>query len=878
MINHSPTDKAAPMPIMPADILHLDGEPHAVRPLHHALKGTLPDLPYVLRLLAENSLGVSPDGRGIAAILAQDGQTIRFRPSRLILQDMLALPLLLDLMLVREEVAMWGSVAGDMDISLPVDLIIDHSMTVEHWACADALAKNQTREFEVNRERFAFFKACEAQFEKLRVIPPGGGIMHQVNLEYLSCVTERLVGPGMPLLQADTVLGTDSHTPMVNGLGVLGWGIGGLDAERIIFGAPLTLNVPEVVGLRLKGKMPLGTTATDIALKAAQVLREAGVIGAFIELCGDGYATLSVPDRATIANMAPEYGATCLYCPIDEATLDYLKMTGRPSKLVKRVEAWARHQKCWRLPEEADAVIYDRVVDLDMNLLGRSLAGPSRPEQHIPLQTAPQLADALEARHAVSGADFDLGHDDVIIAAITSCTNTANPRNMVTAGLLARKAVARGLRAKPWVKTSLSPGSRVVAAYLRDSGLLGDLETLGFHLTGFACTTCNGMSGPLTPEIEQTITDNDLNCAAVLSGNRNFAGRIHPLAAKNVLAAPPLVVAYAIAGSLHAELSAAPLGYDAMGAPTTLDDLWPSEEEIGAILDAYAGPGTYRDIYNKVSEVSSEWTALGSDGAFSWPEGSTYITRPPFLDGVPENAPESHDIVGARALVVLGDNITTDHISPAGYIPADSAAGAYLLERGVARADFNSFGTRRGSNAIVERSTFSSIRLQNELVPEREGSWTRVFPSGQVMKVFEAVRHYRSTHTPLIVIAGKSYGGGSSRDTAAKAPKLAGVRAVLAESFERIHRSNLISMGIAPLEFPDGLTRRSLKLGGSEVFGIRISEGLETAILNIIRKDGIEEEHDMILRLDNAVERETFRHGGALPEALRQQLAGLNAG
>lgn len=856
------------MPNATNEILLVNGTPHSARPLRRALGSAMPSLPYSLRILAENSLGLDPHGADISAILSRSDQSIRFRPSRLILQDMLALPLLLDLMLLREEVVGHGGSGRAMDMSLPVDLIIDHSMTVENWASADALAKNQNREFEVNRERFAFFKACEAQFEKLRVIPPGGGIMHQVNLEYLSCVTELLEVPGAPLLQADTVLGTDSHTPMINGLGVLGWGIGGLDAERIIFGSPLTLNVPEVVGLRLKGEMPLGTTATDIALKAAQILRDTGVIGAFIELCGDGYSSLSVPDRATLANMAPEYGATCLYCPIDSATLDYLRMTGRPSELVLRVEAWARHQGLWRQPDEAEGIVYDRIVELDLNQLGRSVAGPARPEQHVPLAAAArQLASPPGTRHAVIGTDFDLGHDDVVIAAITSCTNTANPRNMVTAGLLARKAVQRGLVTKPWVKTSLSPGSRVVAAYLRDSGLLADLECLGFHLTGFACTTCNGMSGPLSTEIEKTITDNELSCTAVLSGNRNFVGRIHPLAEKNVLAAPPLVVAYALAGSMNVDLASEPLAFDTTGTPITLEDLWPLEEEVTAILDTYAGPGTYRDIYNRVSDVSPEWTAL-SDGAFSWSKDSTYITRPPFLDDLPPE-PEASNLKGMRPLVILGDNITTDHISPAGYIPSDSAAGRFLLEKGVVQADFNSYGTRRGSNEIVKRSTFSSIRLQNELVPDREGSWTRVFPSGEIRTIFDAVLTYEASQTPLIVIAGLNYGGGSSRDTAAKAPKLAGVRAVLAESFERIHRSNLISMGIAPLLFPAGITRRSLALTGAELYDVDISKDLRKATLIIIRKDGTKQKQDLVLALNNMAERETFRHGGALPEALR---------
>ena len=629
------------------------------------------------------------------------------------------------------------------------------------------------------------------------------------------------------------------------------------------------MNVPEVVGLRIEGSLSHQATATDIALTAARRLRDAGVVGAFVELCGDGYKSLSVPDRATIANMAPEYGATCVYCPIDESVSQYLRMTGRRTSHIARVETWARHQGLWR---EADENIeYDRIVNLDLSKVGRTVSGPARPDEKMPLLDAPKrLAKGAGARIPVPGQAFDLGHDDVIIAAITSCTNTANPRNMVIAGLVARNAVRRGLRTKPWIKTSFSPGSRVVAAYLRDSGLQADLDALGFHLTGFACTTCNGMSGALRPENEEAIKAHDLQCAAVLSGNRNFAGRIHPLAAKNVLASPPLVVAYALAGSLKCDVAQGALGHSEDGNPVKLDDLWPDEAEVDEILDRYAGPESYRAIYRSVSDVSEGWSELPASDRFVWPMDSTYISRPPYLDEMPDTPEPILSMTGLRPLVILGDNITTDHISPSGFIPKDSAAGQFLQSRGVHEVDFNSYGTRRGCNDLVVRSTFSSIKLQNKIVPDCEGSWTKVFPDGQVVSVFCAIEHYRAVGTPLIVIAGKSYGTGSSRDTAAKAPKLAGIHAVVAESYERIHRSNLINMGIAPLLFPKGVTRETLMLDGSETFDLELSEGLEDARLTICQPDGSREVQSLMFAFLNDAERETYRHGGALPEAARK--------
>lgn len=861
----------------PLGTLNSGSGPFRYHPLQDQIGQKLDNLPFALRIMAENNMRHDQD---LKPLLARDAAPVSIFPSRLILQDMLALPMLLDVMVLREEAVKRGGRAADIDMELPVDLVIDHSMTLEDWAHPGALVHNQTREFEINFERFAFFKACERQFSRLRVIPPGGGIMHQVNLEFLAQVAETQGCNGkLPIVAADIVLGADSHTPMINGLGVLGWGIGGLDAERIMFGKPLVINAPQVVGLEIAGKLSDEVTATDLALHVAELLRAIGVVGKFVELLGSGYENLTVPDRATIANMAPEYGSTCVYCPIDEQTIRYLRQTGRKPDHVALVEKWARAQFLWRDPERDREIEFEQVIRFDLGAVGRSVSGPARPEQRLDLSRAPGcLAQPNTTRRtgrvAVTGHAFDLGDDDVIIAAITSCTNTANPRNMITAGLVACKAVDLGLSTKPWVKTSLAPGSRVVAKYLRESGLQSGLDALGFHVAGFACTTCNGMSGPLVPAIEKAIKRNDLHCAAVLSGNRNFSGRIHPFAASNVLASPPLVVAYAIAGTLQKDIGAHALGLGKHGEPVFLADLWPDQTEVDRILSAFAGPDTYRDSYENVHDVSARWSALNVDEhTFQWDPNSTYVTRPPYCDGVEIDRDSASDLAGLRPLVILGDNITTDHISPSGYITATSAAGQFLLSRGVSEKDFNSFGTRRGSNDIVVRSTFSSLRLRNLMLDSREGPFTRVYPEGDAVTIFEAVERYRTRGEQLIVFAGANYGGGSSRDTAAKAPWLAGVRAVVAQGFERIHRSNLINMGIAPLEFHDGMNAQSLRLDGSEVFDLAFAKGLDSARLAVCRQGSVRQKIVLRLRLDNEMERKTFRNGGLLPEMLRQQSA-----
>ncbi|WP_316863240.1 aconitate hydratase AcnA [uncultured Cohaesibacter sp.] len=830
----------------------------------------VPRLPISLRILAENVM--RQDVGQLDAITGRMAHTVAFRPSRLILQDMLGLPLLVDMMAMKSRIEEAGGDPARVDMRLPVDMMVDHSMTVAHWASQSALALNQKREFEVNRERFAFIKACEEQFPNLRVVPPGGGIMHQVNLEYLGQVVS-IDGQDSNLLIADTCLGTDSHTTMINGLSVLGWGIGGLEAEAIMFGEFTTVNVPRVIGLEVIGTRPDHITATDIALTIAEKLRNVGVVDCFVELFGSGYDQLDVADRATIANMSPEYGSTTLFCPCDDHTLRYLRETGRKPDHVALVEAYNKQQRFWFDPDNR-SIDFDQVVTLDLGRIARSVAGPSKPEERITLEDVPsRLVDRDEMnkrrRVAVKAGEHDIGDGDVIIAAITSCTNTANPRNMITAGLIARNAVAKGMTIKPHVKTSLAPGSRVVAHYLEKAGLLRPLCQLGFDIVAFSCSTCNGMSGPLDPANEKAIVSQDIKGVAVLSGNRNFPGRIHPLASRNLIASPPLVIAYALAGTILLDIGTEPLGQDADGNLVMLDDLWPDQSELDAILAACILPEAYQANYQDISRINPHWNGLQpSSGSYQWAP-STYITFPPFIREIGEDRSPLPSLKGLRPLCLLGDSITTDHISPSGSIPKDSDAGQFLIAHGVEPRDFNSFGTRRGSSDIVIRSTFCNNRLKNEMVPDQEGSWTRLEPEGEIMTIFKAIETYQKRNQALIAVGGKEYGCGSSRDTAAKAPWLAGIRAVVAESFERIHRSNLVNMGIAPLCFPQGVSRLSLKLDGSELFDIALAEDLRSARMTIHRKDGSTDEVALDLRLYNDAEREIFRHGGLLPRFLR---------
>ncbi|MEM7442794.1 MAG: aconitate hydratase AcnA [Pseudomonadota bacterium] len=829
-------------------------------------------LPYSLRVLAENVARQDPNGPSLKKVVARDRGAVPFRPSRLILQDMLGLPLLVDIMAMRSAVEEQGGDPTGIDMTLPVDLVVDHSMTVNYWAEKQALPKNQLREFEVNRERFAFIKACEARFEHLRVIPPGGGIMHQVNLEFLAKVVD-VAASGSTLLAPDTNLGTDSHTPMINGLGVLGWGIGGLEAEAIMFGEATTVNVPRVIGLEVSGSPSDSVTATDIALTLAERLRAIGVVDCFVELFGPSYDRLTVADRGTIANMAPEYGATSVFCPADANTIRYLAETGRSEEHRQRVEAYNKAQGLW-FDQSDRSVEYDQVVQFDLGKIGRSVSGPSRPEQRIDLgkavsTLAPDGKSEAKRRVLVKGTGHTIGDGDVIVAAITSCTNTANPRNIILAGLIARNAVARGLSVKPHVKTSLAPGSRVVARYLEHSGLQKPLSALGFQIAAYSCTTCNGMSGALSPEHEAAIVENDIQGVAVLSGNRNFAGRIHPHASRNVLASPPMVVAYALMGTILKDMTSEPLGEGGDGKLVFLSDLWPAEDEVRAVIEAHLKSDDFLSNYTSIATVNEHWNGLDvSADHYDW-RPSTYVTFPPFVRSIDSRIAPVRSLRNLRPLAILGDSITTDHVSPSGTIGHDSDAAKFLVSKGVEPRDFNSFGTRRGSSDIVVRSTFANRRLRNELTPEHEGPWTRVEPEGRIASMFEAIEEYRERGQDLVVIGGKEYGCGSSRDTAAKAPWLAGIRAVIVESFERIHRSNLVNMGIAPLCFPEGVTRQTLQLNGTELFDIDLPEDLTSASLSIRRKDGSAETVPLDLRLYNDAERETFRHGGLLPRTYR---------
>jgi len=832
-------------------------------------------LPYALRILAENAARHSEGGAAMQDVGARDGAAVPFRPARLLLHDMLGIPALIDIMAMRNLLEEHGGDPSRVEMSLPVDLVIDHSMSINHWADKFALTQNMDREFDVNHERFAFLKACEARFPRLRVIPPGGGICHQVNLEHLG----QTVLPAQSdnrLLIPDSCLGTDSHTPMINALGIMGWGIGGLEAEAILFGETTPVNVPRVIGLDVTGTLADDVMATDVALVIAEKLRALGVVDTFVELFGAGYGALSVADRATIANMAPEYGSTMVFCPVDQRTIDYLKLTGRGAH-ADRTEAYCKAQNLWADGVDR-AIVYDDVVTLDLGTIGRSVSGPARPEQRIDLSEATTrltLEGETERRVPVTGSGHDIGDGDVIIAAITSCTNTANPRNMVTAGLLARNAVARGLTVRPHVKTSLAPGSRVVARYLADSGLQAALDALGFEVAAFSCSTCNGMSGPLHPAHEDAIKENDIKGVAVLSGNRNFAGRIHPLASRNMIASPPLVVAYALMGTILKDITTEPLGIASDGSPVLLSELWPSAEEVTTLVETHVTPTAFRDNYAKIGTVNDRWNAMDvGTGRYDWAP-STYISFPPFVREIEPTRTSLPPLKGLRPLAILGDSVTTDHISPSGIITPESEAGQFLQALGTDPGDFNSFGTRRGSSDVVIRSTFANYRLRNEMTPQKEGSWTRIEPEGEVTTIFKAIEVYLARRQKLVVIGGKDYGCGSSRDTAAKAPWLAGVRAVIAESYERIHRSNLVNMGIAPLCFPEGITRHTLGLDGTETYDIDLSSDLQAATLTLRRPDGQTATTPLDVRLYNDAERATFAEGGLLPRAFRGFLEGV---
>jgi aconitate hydratase len=875
--------------------LNVKGKNYAYYSLREAEKqiGDISRLPKSLKVLLENMLRFE-DGR---SVMAEDAQAvadwqkkktseheIAYRPARVLMQDFTGVPAVVDLATMREGIKRLGGKPQDVNPLVPVDLVIDHSVMVDAFGNGVAFQQNVDLEFERNGERYAFLKWGQKAFKNFRVVPPGTGICHQVNLEYLAkAVWTSTDTKGETVAYPDTLVGTDSHTTMVNGLAVLGWGVGGIEAEAAMLGQPVSMVIPDVVGFKLTGQLPEGATATDLVLTVTQMLRKKGVVNKFVEFYGAGLDHLSLADRATIANMAPEYGATCGFFPIDDETLHYLDFTGRDADTVALVEAYAKEQGFWR--NAGDEPIFTDTLELDMGTVQPSLAGPKRPQDRVLLtNAAPEFkkfvtesvpADKQETKVQVTGANHDLTHGDIVIAAITSCTNTSNPSVMVAAGLVARKAHALGLTRKPWVKTSLAPGSQVVTEYLDAAGLTKDLDALGFNLVGYGCTTCIGNSGPLPDPIAKAVEAGDLTVAAVLSGNRNFEGRISPHVKANYLASPPLVVAYAIAGSMKIDLAKEPLGKDKNGKDVFLKDIWPSNAEIKATLEKCLTPEMFKARYADVFKGPKQWqeVKVAEGEIYNWDEKSTYVRNPPFFEGISFDNKPIADIVNANILAVLGDSITTDHISPAGSIKKDSPAGKYLIGNEVTPVDFNSYGARRGNHEVMMRGTFANIRIKNEMLSGVEGGYTNYIPANEQMSIYDAAMKYIAVGTPLVVFGGKEYGTGSSRDWAAKGTMLLGVKAVIAESFERIHRSNLIGMGVMPVEFTNGETRASLKLHGDEIISL---SGLSSDLkprklldLTIKYADGTTKTTKAMARIDTLDELEYLRSGGILHYVLK---------
>ncbi|HEV2270614.1 MAG TPA: aconitate hydratase AcnA [Steroidobacteraceae bacterium] len=867
-------------------------------------------LPYSLKVLLENLLrfedGVNVTRNDIEALLAWDpaatpAHEIAFTPSRVILQDFTGVPCVVDLAAMRDAIVRLGGDAERVNPLAPAELVIDHSVQVDEYGSAGALAANTRIEFARNVERYAFLRWGQSAFRNFAVVPPSTGIVHQVNLEYLGRVIFDAEKDGARSAYPDTLVGTDSHTTMINGLGVLGWGVGGIEAEAAMLGQPVTMLIPQVIGFRLIGRLKPGATATDLVLTVTEMLRKKGVVDKFVEYFGDGLASLPLADRATLANMAPEYGSTCGIFPIDEETIRYLELSGRPRERIDLVSAYAKHQGMWRTQGEKPAQ-YTDVLELDLGSVEPSLAGPRRPQDRVPLKSAKstyerdakKAAEERSARNAAAqtdaqgtanvrldGSSFELEDGAVLIAAITSCTNTSNPSVMLGAGLLARKARQRGLKAKPWVKTSLAPGSRVVTDYFKRAGVLDDLAAVGFDLVGYGCTTCIGNSGPLKPEISAGVKAGDITACSVLSGNRNFEGRVHPEVRMNFLASPPLVVAYAIAGTLDLDLTTEALGTGTDGKPVYLKDIWPTDQEVQELLTRSIDSKMFQQSYAGVFAGDEHWSSIKVPAGklYTWDAKSTYVKNPPYFDGMGRTPAALSDIHGARALAVLGDSVTTDHISPAGNIAKSSPAARYLIEQGVKPADFNSYGARRGNHEVMMRGTFANIRLRNQLVPGVEGGFSVHLPSGEQTSIYDAAMKYKAEHTPLIILAGREYGTGSSRDWAAKGTMLLGVRAVIAESFERIHRSNLIGMGVAPLQFRPGENAKSLGLTGREVFeisGLASGDAKEVTVQATPAEGGGKPiTFTARVRIDTPKEREYYRHGGILQYVLRQ-LAGPN--
>ncbi len=877
--------------------LKVGGNDYEIFRLDAVKEGHVERLPYSLKILLENLLR-HEDGRDVTrddilALASWDPKAapsteISFTPARVVLQDFTGVPAVVDLAAMRDAVVKLGGSASDINPLSPAELVIDHSVQVDNYGAANSLDLNTKIEFQRNKERYSFLKWGQSAFDNFRVVPPNTGIVHQVNLEYLSRVVFDAKKDGVRRAYPDTVVGTDSHTTMINGLGVLGWGVGGIEAEAAMLGQPITMLIPHVIGFRMTGKLKEGTTATDLVLTVTEMLRKKGVVGKFVEFFGDGLAHMPLADRATLGNMSPEFGSTCGIFPIDGETIRYLKLSGRDDAQCELIEAYAKEQGLWREDGQADA-LYTDVLELDLGDVEPSIAGPKRPQDRIGLSRAASsykkiLADTVADRDGggsstatLDGEDVEIGDGAILIAAITSCTNTSNPAVMLAAGLLARNAAARGLKAKPWVKTSLAPGSRVVSDYLEKAALIDDLEAVGFYTVGYGCTTCIGNSGPLRPEIAKAITDGKVVGSAVLSGNRNFEGRIHALVQHNFLASPPLVVAYALAGNMKVDLYKDPLGQDQDGNDVFLKDIWPSQQEIQDTVVANIDSNMFKSSYGKVFEGDDNWKRIDSPTAeiYTWDADSTYVKNPPyFVDMSREPAPVK-DIAGARVLALLGDSVTTDHISPAGSIAADSPAADYLRAHGVEQKDFNSYGSRRGNHEVMMRGTFANIRLRNQLAPGTEGGWTCHQPSGDQMSIYDASVRYKQEGTPLVVLAGSEYGTGSSRDWAAKGTVLLGVRAVIAKSFERIHRSNLIGMGVLPLQFLEGEDAQSLGLTGKEVFDIKghTDPKAKTVTVTATAPGGDTTSFEAQVRIDTPKERDYYENGGILHYVLRQLAA-----
>ncbi len=875
--------------------LEVDGKSYKYFSLPEAADalGDISKLPRTLKILLENTLrfenGASytvEDAKSVIGWLEKASSTkeVPFKPARILMQDFTGVPGVVDLAAMRDGILRLGGKPEKVNPLVPVDLVIDHSVMVDYSGSADSLQKNIDMEFDRNGERYKFLRWGQEAFDNFRVVPPDTGICHQVNLEYLAQVAWTSENGGETYVYPDTLYGTDSHTTMVNGLGVLGWGVGGIEAEAAMLGQPIAMLIPDVIGFKLTGRLPEGATATDLVLTVTQMLRKKSVVGKFVEFYGSGLAEMALADRATIANMAPEYGATCGFFPVDQVTLDYLKLSGRDEHRIRLVEAYSKAQGLWQT--DVDPIFTD-TLELDLGTIQPSLAGPKRPQDRVLLKDAATAfnaeltkglgvpADAVGTQAAVAGKNYAITHGDVVIAAITSCTNTSNPYVLVAAGLVARKARALGLTPKPWVKTSLAPGSQVVTEYLDKSNLSADLDALGFQTVGYGCTTCIGNSGPLEDAIVDAIEGNKLVAVSVLSGNRNFEGRVHPNVRANYLASPPLVVAYSLLGNIREDITSVPLGKGTDGKDVFLKDVWPSNKEINDIVHSVVTREMFLDRYGDVFKGPKQWQAIevtGGIDTYAWPSGSTYVKNPPYFEGItPEPKPVT-DITGARILAILGDSITTDHISPAGNIKKSGPAGEYLSQHQVLQKDFNSYGARRGNDAVMVRGTFANIRIKNEMLNGVEGGMTRHYPSGDELSIYDAAERYKKDSIPLVVFGGKEYGTGSSRDWAAKGTLLLGVKAVITETFERIHRSNLVGMGVLPLTFKEGVDRKTLGLKGDELIDIvgvtNLSPRMDLKLV-IKRANGTTDSVDLLCRVDTADEVNYYHHGGILQYVLR---------